>query len=97
MLIDTDASGRLVFGRNHTARLGFDPAALVCGESYSSANGVGQEASVRVREFRLGSFVLRDVPAAITAAPQDVPLLNVEILHHLDLRLSGGNCELRLP
>lgn len=97
MLIDTGASGRLVFGRNHAARLGFDPATLAYSESYGSANGVGQEAIIRVREFRLGSFVLRDVPAAITAAPQDAPLLNVEILHRLDLRLSGGYCELRLP
>ena len=34
---------------------------------------------VRLREFRLGSFVMHDVPAGITEAPQDAPLVNVEI------------------
>lgn len=97
MLLDTGAAGRIVFGRNHAAELGYDPAALTYSQVYGSANGYGREAVIRLREFRLGSFVMHDVPASITEAPQDAPLVGVEILHRLNLRLVGGNCELRLP
>ena len=97
MEIDTGASGHLTFGRNHLAQLGYDASKLSFTDSYGSANGTGHEANIRVREFRLGSFVMRDVPAAITDATQSDVLLGIELLHRLHLRLSGGNCELTLP
>jgi len=93
-LLDTGDSGHLTFGRNHSARLGFDSAKLSFSHSYGSANGVGHYARVRVREFRLETFVLRDVPADITDAPQSEPLLGIEILRRLNLKLKDGNCEL---
>jgi clan AA aspartic protease (TIGR02281 family) len=98
LLIDSGASGYITFGRNHAAQLGFDPAKLAYRYSYSSANGVGHEAKVRVREFRLEeSFAMRDVPAVITEVAQSEPLLGIEILRRLNLRLTGGNCELSWP
>jgi clan AA aspartic protease (TIGR02281 family) len=96
LLLDTGASGYLTFGRNHAARLGYNAASLPYVNQYGSANGVGYEAFVRLREFRLGSFVMRDVIAAITETPQDAPLVGIEILRRLNLRLGGGNCELLL-
>ena len=47
-----------------------------------------------MREFRLDSFVLRNVPADITDAPQSEPLLGIVILRRLNLRLRDGNCEI---
>jgi clan AA aspartic protease (TIGR02281 family) len=94
LLLDSGASGHLTFGRNHAAQLGFDPAKLAYSHTYGSANGIGHYASIRVREFRLESFVMRDVPAEITEASQQVPLLGIDILRHLNLHLRNGNCEL---
>jgi clan AA aspartic protease (TIGR02281 family) len=94
LLLDSGAAGHLTFGRNHAAQLGFDPAKLTYDRRYGSANGVGHYASVRVREFRLDSFVLRDVPADITAAPQDEPLLGIDVLRRLNFRLKDGSCEI---
>jgi clan AA aspartic protease (TIGR02281 family) len=95
LLIDSGASGSISFGRNHAAELGFDPARLSFSASYGSANGTGHEAIVKVREFRIESFVLRDVPASITKVPQREPLLGIDILRRLHLRLlKNGNCEL---
>lgn len=97
LLIDSGASGYITFGRNHAPQLGFDPVKLAYRYSYSSANGVGREARKRVREFRLESFVMREVPVAITDVAQSEPLLGIEILRRLNLRLTGGNCELSWP
>jgi clan AA aspartic protease (TIGR02281 family) len=98
MLLDSGAAGdHLVFGRNHAARLGFDPDTLSYDDTYGSANGTGHEAVVTLREFRIGSFVLHDVPAAITEKALFAPLVSVGILHRLALRLIDGHCELRLP
>jgi clan AA aspartic protease (TIGR02281 family) len=98
MLLDSGAAGdHLVFGRNHAARLGFDPDTLSYDDTYGSANGTGHEAVVTLREFRIGSFVLHDVPAAITEKALFAPLVAVGILHRLGMRLIDGHCELRLP
>jgi clan AA aspartic protease (TIGR02281 family) len=97
MQLDTGSIGDLTFGRNHAAQLGYNSSSLHYDNEYGSVNGTGHEANIRLREFRLGNFVMRDVPATITKAPQDAPLIGIEILHRLNLALSGGNCELRLP
>jgi clan AA aspartic protease (TIGR02281 family) len=94
LLLDSGASGHLTFGRNHAAQLGFDPAKLAYSYRYGSANGIGHYASIRVREFRLESFVMHDVPAEITEASQQAPLLGIDILRHLNLHLRDGKCEL---
>jgi clan AA aspartic protease (TIGR02281 family) len=93
-LLDSGASPHLTFGRNDAVQLGFDPAKLSYSYRYSSANGIGHYARVQVREFRLESFVLRDIPVAITDAPQSQPLIGSAVLHRLNFRLKDGNCEL---
>jgi clan AA aspartic protease (TIGR02281 family) len=97
MLLDTGATGRMTFGRNHARDLGFDPARLAYSYTYGSANGDGHLARVRLREFRLASFVIHDVEAEITDAPQSAPLLGLDVLHRLSLQLKDGNCILTLP
>ena len=91
------ASGALTFGRNHAEQLGLEPSKLNFDHSYRSANGEGHYASIRLREFRLDTFILRNVEADITQAPQSVPLLGVELLHRLHLHLKDGNCILTVP
>jgi predicted aspartyl protease len=97
VLLDSGAAGYVTLGRNHAKRAGFDPAKLAFNARYGSANGIGREAHVRLREFRLEGtdFVLRDAPAAITAAPQDQPLAGIEILSRLGMHLKKRTCELR--
>lgn len=82
----------LTFGRNHAAKLGFDPAKLAFNQVYSSANGLAYLAKVRVREFRLDNFVMRDVPVSITKPFQPTALVGIDILRRLNLRLQDGNC-----
>ena len=96
MLLDSGASGTLIFGSNHAAQLGFDPRRLSYDGTYNSANGSGREASVRIRELRLfdNAFVLRDVPAVITEARQDEGLVGIEILRRVNFHLTAGNCEM---
>jgi clan AA aspartic protease (TIGR02281 family) len=97
-LLDTGASGALTFGANHAKRLGVDMSTVNFDRNFDTANGVGKGASVRVREFRIGdTFVVRDVRADITQAAQSVPLLGVELLHRLNLRLKDGKCILTVP
>jgi clan AA aspartic protease (TIGR02281 family) len=96
-LLDTGSSGALTFGSNHAKRLGIEQP-LNFDRNFDTANGVGKGASVRLREFRIGdSFVVRDVRADITQAAQSVPLLGVELLHRLSLRLRDGKCILTVP
>ena len=97
MLLDTGATGMLTFGLNHAKDLGLESSNLNFDQSYSSANGEGRYARVRLREFQLGTFRLRGVEADITQAPQSVPLLGVELLQRLQLRLKDGNCILTIP
>jgi len=97
LLLDTGASGTVTFGRNHAEQLGIESSGLNFDHSYTSANGEGHYAKIRLRELRLSSFTLRDVDADITQAPQSVPLLGVELLHLLHLHLKDGNCILTVP
>jgi len=101
MLLDSGMSGYLGLGRNHAARAGFDPDTLSYDQSFGSANGEGRESEVRIREFRISiggsSFVLHDVPAVISEAAVFAPLVGIEILQRLGLRLAGDHCEIRLP
>ena len=92
VLLDTGAYGNVVLGHNHAARLGIDPVHYPI--AYSSANGIGHEAHVQIRELRLGSFVARDLTIAVTQVDQDYVLVGLEILNRLHFRVSDHNCEL---
>jgi clan AA aspartic protease (TIGR02281 family) len=89
--IDTGAGG-LVFARNHVRQLGLNPAALRFDQPYSSANGDGREANIRLRELRIGGFVLKDVAAFVTPTPMENPLLGTTVLRFLFLEFRRGAC-----
>jgi clan AA aspartic protease (TIGR02281 family) len=101
VLLDTGMSGYIGLGRNHAARAGFDPDTLSYDNTFATANGEGHESEVRIREFRIiignSSFVLHDVPAVISEAAVFAPLVGIEILQRIGLRLAGDHCEIRLP
>ncbi len=83
VMVDTGAT--LVALRDTTARhLGIYPAQSDYSERLSTANGVVMAARVTLYEVRLGSLVLRDVPAVIVpgeALPVD--LLGLSFLSRL--------------
>jgi clan AA aspartic protease (TIGR02281 family) len=99
VLLDSGATGStgLVFGKNHARALGYDPDKLSYSYTYGSANGDGKYASVTLRSVRLQSFVVRDVPAQITAVDQSEPLFGAKFLHALQFQTKAGNCYLTVP
>jgi clan AA aspartic protease (TIGR02281 family) len=99
VLLDSGATGTnaLVFGSNMVAALSIDPRSLSYSGSYSSANGIGQQASVRLREVKMSGWVLHDVPAVITKAAQDEPLFGAGFLHQLSFNTVNGYCLLTVP
>jgi clan AA aspartic protease (TIGR02281 family) len=96
-LMDTGATGHMIFGSNQASDLGLDPERLHFTQSYSSANGDGHYARIRVRQVRLSNLVWHNVPADITEAPQAQPILGLEILHALNFQLRNGDCVVTLP
>jgi clan AA aspartic protease (TIGR02281 family) len=96
-LLDSGAIGMpLVFGSNNLADLGL-PRTLSFTHSYSSANGEGQAGGVILSEVKFGGWVMHDVPAMITKAPQDEPLFGAMLLHRLSFRTVKGFCVLEMP
>ena len=97
MLLNSGATGMpLVFGSNQAADFGID-GPLDYSHSYSSANGIGHEAFVRLREITLSGWTMREVPAVITQAPQSEGLLGAEFLHRMAFTASDGYCTLSMP
>ncbi len=97
MLLDSGATGvGLVFGSNQAAALGFSPRALSYSQIYSSANGEGREAAVRLHDVRLREWRLGDVDAVITRAPQDEGLVGADLLHRLEFRTTKSACILTI-
>jgi clan AA aspartic protease (TIGR02281 family) len=99
VLLDSGATGAnaLVFGSNMTADLGINPRSLSYPDSYTSANGVGRQATVRLPEVKMFGWVLHDVPAVITKAAQDEPLFGAGFLHQLSFTTVNGYCLLSMP
>jgi clan AA aspartic protease (TIGR02281 family) len=93
-LVDSGASG-LAFSRDHIRRLGVDPSQLGYNQPVRTANGIGRAALVTVDELRLGTFVLRDVPATVDYAGADYPLLGMSVLKYMQLEMGRGACALR--
>jgi clan AA aspartic protease (TIGR02281 family) len=99
-LLDSGASGHVVFGRNQAkALLGSEAAGRLSYNdgTYSSANGIGHYSRVTLKELRIGNWSIHDVPAEINQAEMDEPLIGLEILHALQFQVSGGYCHLSLP
>ncbi|MFZ0695023.1 MAG: TIGR02281 family clan AA aspartic protease [Alphaproteobacteria bacterium] len=78
-LVDTGASV-LTLSQNDAQKLGLNPQALTYSEQFQTANGVAYGAPVRLREFRLGSFSLHDVQAAVMQQSMPISLLGVNVL-----------------
>lgn len=84
MLVDTGASS-VVLSPTHAARIGLDPRGLKYTVRTRTANGIGYAAPVRLREIRIGSISVRDVPALVNQAAMPSSLLGLSFLN----RLSG--------
>ena len=84
LLVDTGASS-VVLNRRDAVRLGLSLDTLVFSRRTQTANGVGLGAPVRLREIRIQSIVVRDVPALVNKAPMSSSLLGMSFLE----RLSG--------
>jgi len=87
-LVDTGASV-MVLSPEDARRIGFNTNTLTYSERYHTANGVANGAPVTLREFRVGSFSLYDVPATVMARPIPVSLLGMSVLS----RFSGHTVE----
>jgi aspartyl protease family protein len=83
-VLDTGASD-VVLGIDTAKRLGFDPATLAFSRQYQTANGLAAGAPIVLREIRIGTLSLYDVPATVVRQPLPVALLGNSFLS----RLSG--------
>lgn len=88
MLVDTGATS-VVLNRRDASRLGLALDRLSFSARTQTANGVGLGAPIRLREIRIGSIVVRDVPALVNQAPMSSSLLGMTFLE----RLTGFSIE----
>jgi clan AA aspartic protease (TIGR02281 family) len=95
-LIDTGA-WTVAFSRAAAQAMGLDPATLVYDQTISTANGIGKAANIRLRELRVGEFVLNDVPAQVNYSGMGNPLLGATALRKfLRLEYAQGDCILTM-
>ena len=78
-LVDTGAS-LLTLSQSDAQKLGLNPQTLSYSEQFQTANGVAYGAPVRLREFRLGSFSVHDVEAAVMQQSLPISLLGMSVL-----------------
>jgi clan AA aspartic protease (TIGR02281 family) len=95
-LIDTGA-WIVSFPRSAVRGLGLDPSKLVYNQRITTANGVGKAANIRLRELRIGSWVLHDVPAQVDYNGIDDPLIGASVLKLAHLQFTKSACILTLP
>jgi clan AA aspartic protease (TIGR02281 family) len=88
-ILDTGADGPY-FTTDHARALGYDPAQLRHDHSYRDWIGTVQGTNIRLRELRIGEFVLNDVSAAIDESGFRQPLLGMSVLKLLHLRLEAA-------
>lgn len=94
-LVDTGA-GPLVLSPADARRIGLDTHTLTYSERYQTANGTATGAPVTLRQFRVGSFMLYDVPATVMARPIPVSLLGMSVLSRFaGHEVEGGKLVLR--
>ena len=88
LLVDTGATS-VVLNRRDAERMGLSPDRLTYGRPVQTANGTGFGAPVRLREIRIESVVVRDIPALVNKAPMSSSVLGMNFLN----RLSGFSVE----
>ena len=64
---------------------------LTYSQRYHTANGIAIGAPVTLREFRIGTFALRDVPATVMARPIPVSLMGMSVLSQFAGHTVEGN------
>ena len=82
-LVDTGAT-EIVLSPADAARAGYDPGQLSFTQLYSTANGTGRGAPVRLDSIAIGPIVLDRVPASVNEAPMSTSLLGMTFLRQLD-------------
>lgn len=93
--VDTGASV-VVLSRADAQRIGIDPSRLAYTQTFQTANGTVQAASVRLREVRVGPLVVQSVRAAVQAEGLNESLLGMSFLGRLGgFEMRGGRLILK--
>jgi aspartyl protease family protein len=79
-LVDTGASDIVLSQRAATAA-GLNPETLNYSRSYQTANGTVSGAPVHLDSLRVGTVMLRDIPASVNKGKMDESLLGMEFLN----------------
>jgi len=82
-LVDTGASD-IVLSPEDAARLGYHPENLSFTRQYTTANGIGRGAPVRLDSLAVGPIVYSGVPASVNEAAMSESLLGMTFLRRLD-------------
>ena len=82
-LVDTGASD-VVLSPADAARLGYFPENLSFTRQYTTANGIGRGAPVRLDSLAIGPIAYADVPASVNEAPMSESLLGMTFLRRLE-------------
>ncbi|MGD1877031.1 MAG: TIGR02281 family clan AA aspartic protease [Kiloniellaceae bacterium] len=94
-LVDTGASD-IVLSPSDAARIGYPTAELHFTRQYSTANGIGLGAPVRLGSLGVGDIVFYDLPASVNEAPMGQSLLGMTFLRRLSAyEVRGGVLILR--
>ena len=82
-LVDTGASD-VVLSPDDAARLGYHPENLRFTRQYTTANGIGRGAPVRLDSLSVGPIAYADLPASVNEAPMGESLLGMTFLRRLE-------------
>lgn len=82
-LVDTGASD-IVLSPADAERLGYFPENLSFTRQYTTANGIGRGAPVRLDSLAVGPIAYGGVPASVNEAPMSESLLGMTFLRRLD-------------
>lgn len=87
-IVDTGAAD-IVLSPGDARRAGFDLKNLDYTRLYSTANGTGAAAPIRIKSFQVGYAMFQSVPASVNSAPMENSLLGMFFLqqfksYHVD-------------
>lgn len=82
-LVDTGASD-IVLSPADATRLGYHPENLSFTRQYTTANGIGRGAPIRLDSLAVGPIAFGGVPASVNEAPMSESLLGMTFLRRLD-------------
>lgn len=82
-LVDTGASD-IVLSPDDAARLGYPPETLSFTRQYTTANGIGRGAPIRLDSIGVGPIYFNGVPASVNEAPMSQSLLGMTFLRRLE-------------